>query len=109
MVSMLIIAYSYVRILHICLKISKGAGKKAIHTLVTHLLNFSIFLIGALFIFIRYRLENINLPLVFHILLSITGSVFPPLLNPLVYGIRTKALKIKVISHLEKLKVNKYF
>ncbi|OCT56451.1 olfactory receptor 998 [Xenopus laevis] len=101
--NMLIIAYSYVRILLICFKISKSASKKAIHTLVTHLSNFSIFMVGVLFIFIRYRLESINLPLVFHVLLSIFGLAFPPLLNPLIYGMRTKALKIKVISHLQKI------
>ncbi|OCT56454.1 hypothetical protein XELAEV_18000076mg [Xenopus laevis] len=40
----LLIAHSYLRIFLICLKISKDACKKAIHTLVTHLLNFSIFM-----------------------------------------------------------------
>ncbi|OCT93417.1 olfactory receptor 56A4-like [Xenopus laevis] len=101
--TVLVIAYSYVRILHICFKISKSASKKAIHTLVTHFSNFSIFLVGFLFLFIRYTLKNINLPLIFHVLLSITGSTIPLLFNPLIYGIRTKALKIKVISHFQKI------
>ncbi|XP_018097776.2 olfactory receptor 51L1 [Xenopus laevis] len=103
--TILTIAYSYFRILLICLKVSRNAGKKAIHTLVTHVLNFSIFLIGTLFIFIRYRLESINLALIFHILFSVIGLVFPPLLNPLIYGIRTKALKVRVISHLQKIMI----
>ncbi|KAE8628147.1 hypothetical protein XENTR_v10007361 [Xenopus tropicalis] len=106
--TLLVIAYSYVRILLICVNISKDAGKKAIHTLVTHLLNFSIFLIGALFIFIRYRLESINLAIMFYILLSIIGSSLPPLLNPLIYGIRIKMLKMKVTAHLRKLYANTF-
>ncbi|KAE8628153.1 hypothetical protein XENTR_v10007367 [Xenopus tropicalis] len=103
--TVLTIAYSYVRILLICWKVSQSASRKAIHTLVTHVSNFAIFMGAVLFIFIRYRLESINLPLVVHILPSIIGSTFPPLLNPLIYGIRTKALKIKVISHLQKMMV----
>ncbi|OCT93415.1 olfactory receptor 2A12 [Xenopus laevis] len=100
---MLIIAYSYMRILLVCVRISGNASKKAIHTLVTHFLNFSIFLTGTLFIFFRYRLESINLPLIFHIQLSIIGLAIPPLLNPLIYGIRIKMIKMKVIYHLNKL------
>ncbi|KAG8431671.1 hypothetical protein GDO86_020524 [Hymenochirus boettgeri] len=102
-VSLVIIAYSYMKVLAICFHISEDACRKAIHTLVTHSLNFSIFLVGALFIFIRYRLESVNLPLICHILLSLIGSTIPPLLNPVVYGIRTKALRVKVFSHIQKM------
>ncbi|KAM4796219.1 olfactory receptor 52E2-like [Rhinophrynus dorsalis] len=96
----LVIAYSYMQIFLICLKNSTNARHKAIHTLVTHLLNYSAFLIGVLFIFVRYRIEKINLSLVFHSMLSATSLVFPPLINPLIYGIRTKALKIKVVHKI---------
>ncbi|KAM4796220.1 olfactory receptor 52E4-like [Rhinophrynus dorsalis] len=103
--NLLIIAYSYLQIFLICLKVSKDAYEKAIHTLVTHLLNFSIFLVGVLFIFIRYRLGNVTLPLVFHILLSVHSLLLPPLLNPVIYGIRTKALKLKLVLRLQKIHV----
>ncbi|KAM8976933.1 olfactory receptor 51G2-like [Pelodytes ibericus] len=99
----LIIVYSYLKIFIICLKFSKDAYQKATHTLVTHLLNFSIFILGFMFIFIRYRLINVTLPLVVNIVLSVTCLLFPPLLNPLVYGIRTKALKNKLIHHLKNI------
>uniref|UniRef100_A0A1B8Y8R9 G-protein coupled receptors family 1 profile domain-containing protein n=1 Tax=Xenopus tropicalis TaxID=8364 RepID=A0A1B8Y8R9_XENTR len=100
----LLIAHSYLRILLICLKISKDACKKAIHTLVTHLLNFSIFMIGVLFVFVRYRLGATNLLLTYHIILSILGFVFPPLLTPFIYGMRTQTLKVKIIHDLQNLK-----
>ncbi|KAM4796214.1 olfactory receptor 6K3-like [Rhinophrynus dorsalis] len=99
----LIIVYSYVRIFVICLKVSKDAYDKAMHTLVTHLLNFSIFMVGVLFVFIRYRLGSVNNSLILHILLSVTPLIFPPLLNPLIYGIRTTALNVKMISYLQKI------
>ncbi|XP_018097782.2 olfactory receptor 8H1 [Xenopus laevis] len=103
--TLMIIAYSYLKIFMVCLKITKEACEKAIHTVVTHLLGFSIFLVGALFIFIRFRLGNNNLPLFAQILLSVTFIVFPPLLNPLIFGIRTKALRVKIFRHLHKIRV----
>ncbi|KAM4796215.1 olfactory receptor 52E2-like [Rhinophrynus dorsalis] len=98
-----LIAWSYMKIFGICLKNSKEDRQKAFHTIVTHLLNYSVFLVGVLFIFIRFRLGNTNLPLIIHILLSATCLVFPPLLNPVIYGIRTKELKMKAMHHLYKL------
>ncbi|KAE8628146.1 hypothetical protein XENTR_v10007360 [Xenopus tropicalis] len=100
----LLISHSYLRILLTCLKISKDACRKAIHTLVTHLLNFSIFMIAALFLFVRYRLGGNKLPLTYHILLAITGFVFPPLLTPILYGIRMQTLQSKIIQYLWNVK-----
>ncbi|KAG8429805.1 hypothetical protein GDO86_019165, partial [Hymenochirus boettgeri] len=99
-----IIVYCYMRIFIICLSLSKDAFKRSIHTLVTHFLNLSVFLMGMIFVFIRNRLGDINLPLGFHIILSASSLVFPPLLNPLIYGIRTKALKVKVSRQLQNIK-----
>ncbi|OCT93410.1 olfactory receptor 8H1 [Xenopus laevis] len=103
--TLLITAYSYLKNFMVCLKISKEACEKAIHTLITHLLGFSIFLVGGMFIFIRFRLGNNNLPLFSQVLLSVTFIVFPPLLNPLIYGIRTKALRVKIFQHLHKIRI----
>ncbi|XP_075055890.1 olfactory receptor 52B6-like [Mixophyes fleayi] len=102
-VSISVTVFSYLRIFGVCLRVSKESRQKAVHTLVTHLLNFSVFLLGFLFVAIRYRLGSINLPIMVHVLLSVTGLVVPPLCNPLIYGIRTHALKIKVIHHTQKI------
>ncbi|XP_075706010.1 olfactory receptor 4B13-like [Rhinoderma darwinii] len=102
--STIFIVFSYIRIYFICRKLSPESSKKATHTLVTHLINFSIFLIGVAFVVIRYRVGNVNLSISGHILLSTQSLVLPPLLNPLVFGVRTKALKIKMIRQLEELK-----
>ncbi|KAG8431770.1 hypothetical protein GDO86_020008 [Hymenochirus boettgeri] len=97
------ITYSYGKIFLICFKISKEARDKALHTVITHILSFSIFLVGGLFIFLRFRLGNDQLPIYLHILLSVTFVVFPPVFNPLIYGIRTKSLREKVFHHLHKM------
>ncbi|XP_053312100.1 olfactory receptor 6N1-like [Spea bombifrons] len=98
-----IIAYSYLQIFITCFTLNNYSCKKAIYTLVTHLLNFLIFMVGAIFIFVRLRIGSDNLPIFGHIILSGSVAVFPPLLNPLIYGFRTNVLKIKIMNRLEKL------
>ncbi|XP_068121924.1 olfactory receptor 52D1-like [Hyperolius riggenbachi] len=99
--ALLTIAFTYVRIYIVCLRLSPESRHKALHTLLTHLINFSVFLVGFIFIFIRYRLGAKTLPASAHILLSIPSFLFPPLVNPLVFGIRTKALKSRMVYRLK--------
>ncbi|XP_040195495.1 olfactory receptor 6K3-like [Rana temporaria] len=98
--TILVTAFSYFRIFFVCVNLSKESRQKAVHTVVTHLLNFSVFLIGVLFTVLKYRLGNVTLPLTAQVLLSVTPLVFPPLFNPLIYGVRTHALKIKLRHYL---------
>ncbi|KAM5180501.1 olfactory receptor 2A12-like [Mantella aurantiaca] len=98
--TVLVTIFSYLRIFLVCMNFSKESRQKAVHTVVTHLLNFSLFLIGALFVVLRYKLGNVTLPLTVHVLLSVTPLVFPLLFNPLIYGVRTRALKIRLARYL---------
>ncbi|KAM3936244.1 olfactory receptor 4B13-like [Leptodactylus fuscus] len=107
--SLLIIIYCYIRTLFICLKASKSSSLKAVHTLVTHIITFSIFMTTNLFVFLRYRLSGGNVSVTVHILLSITGVVTSVIVNPIVYGIRTESLKIKLIQNLHKIETFKKF
>ncbi|XP_068121929.1 olfactory receptor 52D1-like [Hyperolius riggenbachi] len=100
--SMLIIVFSYVRIYVVCFKLSKQSRHKALHTLVTHLINFSIFLLRYFFMILRYRLGYNNLPVSAHVGLSMPGLLIPPLVNPVVFGVRTKALKTRIVYHLNR-------
>ncbi|XP_073468520.1 olfactory receptor 6E1-like [Aquarana catesbeiana] len=102
--TILIIIYCYMRTLWICLKISKAACQKAMHTLSTHIITFSIFLTAALFVFLRYRLNGGTISIPVHVFLSITGLLTSVIVNPIVYGIRTEALKLKIIRNVHKLK-----
>ncbi|KAM4045549.1 olfactory receptor 4B13-like [Anomaloglossus baeobatrachus] len=102
------IIFSYIRIYVVCHKLSAESSRKAMHTLVPHLINFSIFLVGFIFVFIRYRVGSAKLPISGHILLSTPSLVLPPLLNPLVFGVRTKALKVKMIHRLKEVKKWKF-
>ncbi|KAM3936229.1 olfactory receptor 4C6-like [Leptodactylus fuscus] len=102
-VTIVIPVFSYLQIFIVCFNLSGESRKKAVHTLVTHLLNFSIFIIGFLFIFSRYRLNNIKLSVVNHVLLSVPSLILPPLFNPLIYGVRTHVLKMRVTHYLQKI------
>ncbi|KAM3936246.1 olfactory receptor 10A6-like [Leptodactylus fuscus] len=107
--ALLIIYYCYVRTLLICLKTSRSTSLKAVQTLVTHIITFSIFMIAALFVFLRYRLNGGNLSVMVHVLISISGLLTSVIVNPILYGIRTEALKIKLIHNLRKIEIFKKF
>ncbi|XP_069828955.1 olfactory receptor 4C6-like [Dendropsophus ebraccatus] len=100
-ITIVVTVFSNLQILVVCSKITGESRQKAVHTLVTHLLNFSVFLLGLLFIFIRYRVGSIKLPVIIHVLLSITALIVPPLFNPLIYGVRTHSLKMRVFHYLQ--------
>ncbi|XP_077307169.1 olfactory receptor 6B2-like [Lithobates pipiens] len=98
-----IIIYCYTRTLLICLKVSKASCFKAIHTLSTHIITCSIFLAAALFVILRYRLNGGTISISVHVLLSITGLLTSAIVNPIVYGIRTEALKLKILQNVQML------
>ncbi|XP_069828871.1 olfactory receptor 52E8-like [Dendropsophus ebraccatus] len=106
--ALLVIIYCYIRTLVICLKSSRSSSLKAINTLVSHIITFSVFMITWLFVFLRYRLNGGNISITFHVLLSIGGALTSMIVNPIVYGLRTEALKLKLIHNLQKYKYLKH-
>ncbi|XP_056416254.1 olfactory receptor 142-like [Hyla sarda] len=104
-VTILVTVFSNLQIFVVCSKLSGESRQKAVHTLVTHLLNFSVFFVGLFFIFIRYRLVGVNLPVIIHILFSVTPLLVPPLFNPLIYGVRTHVLKIRLFHRWHQVSI----
>ncbi|XP_072254694.1 olfactory receptor 6Y1-like [Pyxicephalus adspersus] len=104
--TILVTVISYSKIFFVCVKLSRESRQKAVHTIMTHLLSFSVFLIGVLFVVFRYRLGNVTLPLTVHVLLSATPLVVPPLLNPLIYGVGTHVLKLRLRKYLRKVNLS---
>ncbi|XP_073404483.1 olfactory receptor 56A4-like [Dendrobates tinctorius] len=99
----LVVIYCYIRTILICLEISGKAYQKAMNTLVTHIVTFSTFMATSLFVIFRYRLGSGSLSTVAHVVISITGLIVSLALNPLTYGIRTEALRNKIIVNLQKI------
>ncbi|KAG8549545.1 hypothetical protein GDO81_020919 [Engystomops pustulosus] len=101
---LLVIIYCYFRTFLVCLKFSKVASQKATRTLVTHLVAFSTFMVSSLFITLRYRISSGSISASTHTLITITGIIIPVMVNPLIYGIGTEALKIKILQKFHKVK-----
>ncbi|XP_069828917.1 olfactory receptor 4B13-like [Dendropsophus ebraccatus] len=98
---LLIITYCYIRTFIICLRSSKEACQKAIRTLVTHLVAFSTFMIASFFILLRYRINSGSISLTAHVLITIIGLMTPIMLNPIIYGVRTETLKVKILQKMK--------
>ncbi|XP_066556113.1 olfactory receptor 6N1-like [Amia ocellicauda] len=91
----LLILYSYVQILRICLKSSAASRSKALNTCVPHLVTVINFFVSTLFELFQSRFDMEHVPLVIRILLSVYFLILPPLLNPIIYGLRSQKLKEK--------------
>ncbi|XP_077307027.1 olfactory receptor 51E1-like [Lithobates pipiens] len=99
----LVIMYSYIRTIVICLKLSMESSQKALHTLMTHILAFSIYIVTLLFINLRSRINWGSVSTNFHVIIPLIGTSIAISANPLIYGIRTKALRNKIVSNLQKM------
>ncbi|MBN3297273.1 OR6N1 protein, partial [Amia calva] len=92
---LLLILYSYVQILRICLKSSAASRSKALNTCVPHLVTVINFFVASLFELFQSRFHMEHVPLVIRVLLSVYFLILPPLLNPIIYGLRSKKLREK--------------
>ncbi|XP_035241875.1 olfactory receptor 4E1-like [Anguilla anguilla] len=88
----IIILLSYAVILNVSLKASKDAQKKALSTCSPHLITFVNFAMGIIFFAFYYR-YNSSFPGEISIVITVDVFLIPPLLNPIIYGIRTKEIR----------------
>ncbi|XP_027011397.1 olfactory receptor 52Z1-like [Tachysurus fulvidraco] len=79
--------FSYVQILSVCLRNSKDFRRKALQTCLPHLLIFTSFTVTSCFEVINSRLEG-KMPHVITMIMSVENLVIPPLLNPIIYGLK---------------------
>lgn len=90
------ISSSYALILHAVLRLpSREAQHKAFSTCGAHISIILIFYIPGLFSYMTHRFGH-SVPQPVHIILSILYLLVPPMLNPLVYGAKTKQIRTRV-------------
>lgn len=96
----LLILVSYGLILSAVFRLpSRGARQKALGTCGSHLGVISMFYLPGIFTIITQRFGH-HVPLHTHILLANVCMLAPPMLNPIIYGIKTRQIRERVLSTL---------
>ncbi|XP_029442040.1 putative olfactory receptor 52P1 [Rhinatrema bivittatum] len=100
------IALSYFLIFRAVLRLqSKEAHYKALNTCAAHICVILIAYVPFLFSSLTHRFGH-NVPLYIHILLADFYLLIPPMLNPIVYGVKTKEIWDGILKIVLKRKVH---
>ncbi|XP_035390239.1 putative gustatory receptor clone PTE03 [Electrophorus electricus] len=96
--------FSYVQILKTCISHSQSDAKiKAVNTCLAQIITFALFEIVCTTVILSYRLQNVSPNA--QKLCGIMTFTVPPVVNPIIYGMHTKDIRIAFLMVLKKIKV----
>ncbi|MBN3291515.1 OR3A1 protein, partial [Polypterus senegalus] len=103
-IPLIYILYSYSRIIHSVLKITKVDGRlKAFSTCSTHLMIISVFYIVGAGVFISNRIPGTSIDM--RIMIGLVQNLFPPVMNPIIYCLRSKEIRESFVKTLKKNRI----
>ncbi|XP_031752107.1 olfactory receptor 52D1 [Xenopus tropicalis] len=100
-----LIFISYMAILRVCVKSSQDFRAKALKTCTPHLITITNFIVDVLFEIFLYRFTPTAIPYALRVFMSVHFLVAPPLLNPLIYGLKIREIRVKIIYIYMKIQV----
>ncbi|KAA8578213.1 hypothetical protein FQN60_005345, partial [Etheostoma spectabile] len=92
-VPLMLILYSYMRILKVCFSGSKQTRQKAVSTCTPHLASILNFSFGCSFEILQSRFDMSSVPMMLRIFLSLYFLTCQPLFNPLIYGLQITKIR----------------
>ncbi|XP_040901910.1 olfactory receptor 52D1-like [Toxotes jaculatrix] len=91
---LILILYTYMRILKVCFSGSKQTRQKAVSTCTPHLASLLNFSFGASFEILQSRFNMNAVPNMLRIFLSLYFLTCPPIFNPLMYGLKLSKIRV---------------
>ncbi|XP_033970096.1 olfactory receptor 1P1-like [Trematomus bernacchii] len=93
-IPLLLILYTYMRILRVCFSGSKQTRQKALSTCTPHLASLLNFFFGAFFQILQSRFDMSSVPNILCVLLSLYFLTCQPLFTPVLYGLKMSKIRI---------------
>ncbi|XP_059582972.1 olfactory receptor 51E2-like [Alligator mississippiensis] len=94
----LLIFLSYILIIHTVLQLASSKERlKAFSTCVAHICVVLAFYVPLIGLSVVHRLQNGHSPLI-HVIMGNVYILMPPVLNPIIYGVRTKEIQRRILK-----------
>ncbi|XP_034024718.1 putative gustatory receptor clone PTE01 [Thalassophryne amazonica] len=94
------ILYTYLHILFTCFRTKRSDTRaKALQTCATHLTVFLLLECLGLFTIISYRIKTTSS--YFRRFMGLSTLIFPPTLNPIIYGLKTKEIRKRIWTYIQ--------